>query len=264
MRFAVPFLIASLSLAQPKQEQGKQVIDEALAALGGEQFLAMKDRVETGRAYSFYRDRLTGLAVAKIYTRYMDKAPEGELAQLERQTYGKDEDSVILFLPDNAYQITYRGAKPLQTERFRRYLDSSRRNIFYILRHRLKEPGMIFESQGTLVWQNAPVNVVDIIDAENNVVRVYFHRTTKLPLRQEFQRRDPKTKERDEEVSVFAKYRDIGNGVQWPFTIMAERNGEKLYEMYSETVTINQGLTDDLFTLPGTMKVLAPDRNTTP
>jgi hypothetical protein len=264
MRFAVPLLIASLAFAQPRQEQGKQVINDALAALGGERFLAVKDRVETGRAYSFYRDRLTGLAVAKVYTRYLDKAAEGQFAQRERQTYGKDEDSVILFLPENAYQITYRGAKPLQTERFHRYLDSTRRNIFYILRHRLKEPGMIFESQGSTVWQNAPVNIVDIIDADNNVVKVYFHRSTKLPIRQEFQRRDPKTKERNDEVTVFAKYRDVGNGVQWPFTIMAERNGEKLYEMYSETVTINQGLTDELFTLPGGIKVLAPDRDTTP
>src|SRR5687768_15268408 len=134
MKLAALLFCSIVASAETMQERGKRVIDEALAALGGEKFLAVKDRVETGRAYSFYRDRLTGLAVAKIYTRYMDKAPEGELAQRERQTYGKDEDSVILFLPDNAYQITYRGAKPLQTERFRRYLDSSRRNIFYILR----------------------------------------------------------------------------------------------------------------------------------
>jgi hypothetical protein len=264
MKFAVSFLCALAAFAQSAPDRGKQIVEDALAALGGAKFQAVKDRVETGRAYSFYRDQLTGLAVAKISTRYLDKAPSGTLAQRERQSFGKEEDSVVLFLPENAYQITYRGARPLQTQRYQRYLDSARRNIFYILRHRINEPGMVFESKGSTVWQNTPVDIVDIIDADNNAVTVYFHKSTKLPVRQEFIRRDPKTKERIEEVSIFSKYRDVGGGVQWPFTIRSERNGEKLFELYSESVVINQGLTDDLFTLPGGMKVLPPERDTTP
>ena len=262
MKFVVLFLSSLSAFAQSTPDRGKQIVEEALAALGGAKFQAVKDRVETGRAYSFYRDQLTGLAVAKISTRYLDKAPPGTLAQRERQSFGKDEDQVILFLPENAYQITYRGARPLQTQRFTRYVDSTRRNIFYILRHRMNEPGMVFESKGSTVWQNTPVEIVDIIDADNNAVTVYFHRTTKLPVRQEFTRRDPKTKERIEEVSIFSKYRNVGDGVQWPFAIMAERNGEKLFELYSESVVINQGLTDDLFTLPGGLKVLPAERDT--
>jgi hypothetical protein len=258
-------LFCSLAVsAETMQERGKRVIDEALAALGGEQFLSVKDRVETGRVYSFYRDQLTGLARAKIYTRYLDKAPAGQLAQRERQTFGKDEDQVVLFLPENAYQITYRGARPLQSQRFHRYVESTRRNVFYILRHRLKEPGLILEAQTATVWQNTPVEIVDITDADNNTTTVYFHRTTKLPVRQVFYRRDPKTKERIEEVTVFSKYRDVGNGVQWPFAILSERNGEKLFELYSEAVAINQGFSDDLFTLPGGIKVLPAERETLP
>ena len=56
---------------QSAQDKGKRVIDDALAALGGDRFLAMKDRVEAGRAYSFYREELRGLAKAKLYTRYL-------------------------------------------------------------------------------------------------------------------------------------------------------------------------------------------------
>jgi hypothetical protein len=264
MKFAVLFLCGMSAFAQAKPDRGRQIVDEALAALGGDKFQAVKDRVETGRAYSFYRDRLTGLAVARISTRYVDDAPPGTLAQRERQAFGKDEDQVVLFLPENAYQITYRGARPLQTQRFTRYVETTRRNVFYILRHRMNEPGMIFESKGSTVWQNTPVEIVDIIDADNNTVTVYFHRTTKLPVRQEFTRRDPKTKEKIQDVSIFSKYRDVGGGVQWPFAIISERNGEKLFELYSESVAINQGLTDDLFALPGGMKVLPPERDTTP
>ena len=119
---------------------------------------------------------------------------------------------------------------------------------------------MIFESQGSMVWENAPVEIVDIIDADNNVVTVYFHQSTKLPLRQYSVRRDPKTNEKTEDVSLFSKFRDVGGGVQWPFNIMAERNGDKVFEIFSESVTVNQGLADNLFTLSANEKLLPPEK----
>ena len=246
---------AALTAAETAEQRGKRVISEALTALGGEKFTSLQDRIEDGRAYSFYRDQLTGLSRAKVYTRYLNTAPEGGVAQRERQAFGKDEDYLVLFTEDKGYQITFRGAKPLDDERRRRYLESTRRNILYILRHRLKEPGMIFEGKGAEVWQNNPVEVVDITDAENNVVTVYFSRNTKLPMYQKYVLRDPVTKDRDEFSTAFAKYRDVG-GVQWPYHIRSERNGSKTFEMFADNVVVNQGLTDDLFTLEAKMKVL--------
>lgn len=261
MRYAAILLAAAALLpAETVQERGKRVVNEALAALGGEKFMSMKDRIEDGRAYSFYRDRLTGLSLAKIYTRYLSGAGSGELAQRERQSFGKDEDYLILFTENKGYQITYRGAKPLPEERWDRYVESNRNNILYILRNRLKEPGLIFEGRGADVWQNNPVEVVDITDAENNVVRVYFSRNTKLPMWQSYIHRDPKTRDRDEMSTAFAKYRDVGDGVQWPYHIRSERNGRKTFEMFSDSVQINQGLTDELFTLDGRLKILPEDK----
>ena len=65
-------MLAAISAAEtPEGARGKKVIADAIAALGGDKFLEMQDRVETGRAYSFYRDNLSGLSIAKIYTRYL-------------------------------------------------------------------------------------------------------------------------------------------------------------------------------------------------
>ena len=69
---------------------------------------------------------------------------------------------------------------------------------------------MIFESHGSDVIENQPVDVVDITDSQNRVVRVYFHQTTKLPVQQSWVWRDPETKEREEEVTRFSRYRDDG------------------------------------------------------
>lgn len=249
-RFLTSLLFAAISLADtPAAARGKRVIDDAIAALGGDKFLQMEDRIETGRAYSFYRDRLSGLSIAKIYTRYLTVNPAKsahELGVRERQSFGKNEDSAVVLREDEGANITYRGPKALPQEDFERYRDSTLHNIFYILRQRLREPGMEFESRGSDVVDRLPVEVVDVIDGENFTVRVYFHQTTKLPVKQSFSRLDAKTKERDEEVSRFDRYRE-NNGIQWPQQITRERNGEKVYQIFADTVTFNQDLTDDLF-----------------
>ena len=231
--------------------RAKKVIDEAVEALGGEKFLTMEDRVESGRAYSFYHERLSGLSIAKIYTRYLSVAPSKsgqELALRERQAFGKDQDTATVFREDEAANINWRGTKPVPKEQFARYKDSMLRNIFYILRQRLNEPGLIFESRGADVMDYQPVEVIDIIDSENRLVTVYFHQSTKLPVAQKYSWRDPVTKDRNDEVARYGRYRDNG-GIQWPQQITRERNGERIYQIFSDSVTFNQDLTDELFSI---------------
>lgn len=251
-------LILLPASADTSLERGQRVIDAAVAALGGENFLQMQDRIETGRAYSFYRENLSGLSHARIYTRYLirPEPPEpGFVGVREREAFGKNEDSAVLFVDGQGYEITFRGARPLAEETLNRFKESTLRNVFYILRERLGEPGLILESRGSDVVENQPVDIVDITDANNRAITVYFNKITHLPAKQVTYRRDPKTNLRIEEVTRFSKYRDVG-GVHWPFDIQRERDGEKIYQMFSDSVVVNKGLTDNLFTLPADMKIL--------
>ena len=165
-------VIASLALAacalaaETAHERGKRVVNEALQAVGGKAFLAMEDRVETGRAYSFFRQELEGLSIAKIYTRYVTpgarkalrpRAPEFRQGRIERR---------VLFNQDGAWEITFRGARLLEPKRIENWRDGTLRNIFYILRQRLNEPGMDFYSRGSDLYENLPVEIVDITDVE--------------------------------------------------------------------------------------------------
>src|SRR5580698_10423239 len=247
--------------AETSEQRGKRVVDECLDALGGDRFLNMQNRVETGRAYSFYRDSLTGLSIARIYTRYDSGVTDTthNLAQHERDNYDKKEDYGTLFTDKEAWDIIFRGARALPDERFARYSDTTLHDVFYILRVRLHEPGWIFESKGVDVIENRGVEIVDLTDADNRPTNVYFDHITKLPVRQVFFRRDAVTKDKNEEVTHFTKYRDAG-GVQWPFAIERDRNGEKVYEIFSTSVEINdKKAADDLFSLPSTLKLLKPE-----
>lgn len=253
--------VASLHAQTASVRRGREIVDQVLQALGGPRFLAMEDRTEAGRMYSFYREELRGLSKATLYTRYLtppDGASEGKVYVRERQSFYRDakkEDYAILFDEQNGFNITFRGASPLAPDAVARYRDTTLRNIFYILRQRLKEPGLIVEFSGSEVIDNIPVDRVTFTDSENTSVAADFHKSTHLPVRQVFYRRDPVTRERRQELTRFDKYRDVG-GVMWPYNLQRERDGERVFQLYSEQVTINNTLTDDLFTLPLDMKVL--------
>src|SRR5574340_61231 len=263
MRLIVSVLLGAAALAAAAPDRGRQAVDEALKALGGEKFRSVEDRVERGVAYSFYVYVVSGTSVDKIYTRYLTR-PEpptsGFFGLRERQAFGNNQDYGYLFNELGAWEVSFRGARPVPDDVQTRFRDTTLHNVFYILRERLGEPGMAFDYRGTDIIENQPVEIVDITDADNRTVTVYLNQNTRLPVRQLYVRRDPKTGDRYEEITHFSKYRDVGGGVMWPFAIERERNGEKVYQMFADTVSINSGLKDDLFTLSATTTILKPAR----
>ncbi len=257
---ALLITLTAAAHAETALERGKRVVDECVEALGGPKFLNVQNVVENGRAYSFYREKVNGFTIARIVTRYLNHVadPSKTLAVIEREDFGPKLDYGVLFQQDEAYDITFRGARPLADERFNRYKLATLSDIFYILRERLKEPGMIFESRGADIWENSPVEIVDITDAANQTVTVYFHQIDKVPLREVVYRRDPLTKDRNEEVTLYTKYRTV-DGVQWPLTVQRNRNGEKVYELFADSLEVNKNVPEKMFELPAGMKRLKPD-----
>jgi hypothetical protein len=255
-------LTASLaSAAETAEQRGKRVVDEAVAALGGDAFLHVQDQVESGRAYSFYNNRLSGLSIAAIYTRYLnDPGPPvvGRLEVEEKEAFGKDENSgfVLFTAKPEGWDVTFRGARAIDDERLNNYRDTTLHDIFYMLRKRMGEPGFSYYSKGSDIFENRPVNIVEITGGDDVTVTVYFDQFTKLPTRQIHKRRNNEYHDFDTLVAAYARYRELKGGIQWPLDIRRERNGDKIYEMFSESVEINKGLRDELFHLPGNLKIL--------
>ncbi len=254
--FVAAVIAAPYVQAQTRQEKGKRAIEQVINALGGQAFLNMRTRVEYGRAYTFYRDALTGLSIAKIYTEYLDSPEPGKLGIRERQVFGKKEDNSILFLDGQGYDISYRGARPIPDLQLERYHQTTFHNVFYLLRQRLKEPGLIIEMTGQDVVENQPVDVIDITDSSNQVITVWAHSSTHLPVRQRWYRREEGTHYKYEEVTHFTKYRDAGGGIMWPLDLQRERDTEKLAEIYDTEVKINTELKAGTFQLPSNVKIL--------
>jgi hypothetical protein len=247
---------AALRGAETSGERAKRVIDKTIYALGGDAFRNMQTRAEIGRAYSFYREQINGLSIARLYTKYL---PPGEkFGEKQRQVLGKKQEDAIILTATEGWEITFRGAKALPADRTEQFRETALHDVFYILRRRLGEPGIEFDSRGAGVEENQPVEIVDVYDAENRKVTVWINSTTWLPVKQSFLRPDPVLKDRLEELTRFTKYRDAGDGVMWPHAIERSRDGEKIFVMYSEQVTVGKPLDDSLFRLPPGVKMWKP------
>jgi hypothetical protein len=182
------------------------------------------------------------------------KPVPGKYAVRIRQIFGQHQDEgSFLYTPEGAWDITFRGARPLDEAAFATYRDTGLHGVFYILRQRLDEPGMSLYSQGGDIFEHVPVEIVDFTDAGNVTVTVYFDRNTHLPLRQSMRRRNEQFHDFDVEVTAFAKYRAV-KGVTLPLDTRRERNGQRALEMFLESEDVNKGLKDEIFTLPANPK----------
>jgi hypothetical protein len=248
--FALSLAASTAMAAETAKERGRRLLDKVLAGLGGEAFRNMQTRTEIGRASSFYRDKVTGYSPARIYTKYLDTG------QLQRQVFGKKLEDAILFAENVAFEVTYRGAKPLADDRFKQYREATLHDVFYILRQRISEPGLEFEGAGIDVIENQPVETLDIFDSENRNVRVWVNSDTFLPVKQRYQRWDATINDRREEITHYSRYRKVGNGVMWPYDTQRERDTEKNFEMFSDHVTVDDPFNDSMFELPNGIRIL--------
>ena len=255
--FALSLVAGKLAAAETAKDRGKRLIEKTIAALGGDAFRNMQTRTEIGRASSFYHERLTGFTVARMYTKYLDPDGKTGIYELQRQVLGKKQEDTILFTTNDAYEVTYRGAKPLPDEQVKQFHETTLHNIFYILRERMNEPEIEFEAAGADVIENQPVEAIDIYDSENRNTRAWVNSDTFLPVMQRFYSRDPVLHDRREEITRFSKYRDAGNGVMWPHAIERERDTEKVFQLYSEQVKVGDPLPDTMFELPNGITMLS-------
>lgn len=236
--------------------KAKQLVDQSITALGGDRFLNMKNRVARGRVYSFFHDQLSGLDVTTTYTEYLpDKPPKG-IALREREILGKKQDYSYLFLSDQAWDVTYRGARPVPDESWQNYVRNTENDILYILKVRHDEPGLIYDYVGTDVYLSTHVEIVDITDSQSRTVRVYFDHNSLLPIHETFTWLDPDTRAHNDESFDYDKYRDAGDGIMWPLVIERARNGYKTYQMFATKVEVNQPVPPKVFDLPPGARVL--------
>ena len=106
---------------------------------------------------------------------------------------------------------------------------------------------MIFRYAGSDIVDIQATDWVELVDIDNNTIRIAFSRATHLPVRKILQTINPRTQIKGEEIEYYSNYHPI-QGIQMPFQITRERNRQKVYQGFYDKCDYNTGVADSLFT----------------
>jgi hypothetical protein len=224
--------------AQENSRKAKALIDQAIQALGGPEYLNERDREEQGRGYSLHHGRPSGGGA--VFWRFV------EFPDKERVEITKERDIAELYVGNKGWEITYKGPRPIEQKDLDDYLRRRRFSLDTVLRTWVNDPSVVLLYEGNAIAAQHSSLKVELINAKNESVTLYFDVDTHLPVKKTFEWRDPVDKQKNLEEEIYENYRQV-SGTMAPYNITRYFNGDMSNQRFLNSVTINQGLDPAMF-----------------
>ena len=219
--------------------KAKQILAEAIQALGGDAYLNVRDVTCTGRLGQFdHSGELTGFGHFIDYQQPPLK---------ERQENLPKHNIISVYNGDQGWELDRGGVSNAPRADMEDFKEGIKRDIDNILRHRIHEAGMTLRYGGSDIVDLRQAQWVELVDNDNRTIRIAFADGTHLPIREVAETRNPKTQMKSEEIDYYANYH-TQDGVQTALQLTRERNGIKLFQAFFDKCEYNTGLSDALFT----------------
>ncbi|HEY6904864.1 MAG TPA: hypothetical protein VI216_11195 [Candidatus Acidoferrales bacterium] len=219
--------------------KAKEILAEAIQALGGDAYLNVRDVTCTGRLGQFdHSGELTGFGHFIDY----EKPP-----LKERQENLPKRNIISVYNGDQGWELDRGGVSDAPRADMEDFKEGAKRDIDNILRHRIHEAGMTLRYGGSDIVDLRPAKWVELVDSDNRTIRIAFADNTHLPIREVAETRNPKTQMKSEEIDYFANYHPQGD-IQTALQLTRERNGIKLFQAFFDKCDYNTNLSDELFT----------------
>ncbi len=225
---------------QTNQQKARTLVDQMVQALGGKAYLTAEDYYAEGRSGSFHDESLVGSTLFYRFWKWPDK---------DRIEITKQRDIVQLYVGDQAYEITYKGIRPLdpqKDERLRQAIIRRHYTLENVLRNWLKEPGILLLDEGPSISEGHMAEKLTIINSKDESVTILVDPETHLPLEKRFSTRDPRYRERDEEALIYGDWK-VFQGINTPRMTVTKRNGETISQQIILNITYNIHPADVLF-----------------
>lgn len=227
----------NISSDQENARKARELIDQAIQALGGQAFLNFQDMSQQGRTYSFYHGQPNSAGV--LFWRFY-KFPDKERVELTKQR-----DVAYVMRGDKGYEITYKGTTSQDPKVLADSLRRRSHSLEWVLRKWLHEPSVALFYDGRTVAAEKPADQVTIMQQDDSVT-IYLDANNHLPLKKTYSWRDPVDKLRNTEEEVYDNYRPVG-AIQTPFSITRFLNGDMSNQRFLNSVSFNTGLNDSMF-----------------
>ena len=137
--------------------------------------------------------------------------------------------------------MTYRGKKALPQKDLDDFLRDRAHSIETAVKVWMKDPKTILIYEGPRMVERHLGIQVSLVAANNDALTIVMDNDTHLPLRREYQYRDPVYHDLDTETEEYDDYHTV-DGFPTAFTLTRIKNGETTQQLYLVRVRYNQNL----------------------
>lgn len=229
---------SSMPLDQQNAHQARGLLNQAIQALGGQAYLTVHDLQEQGRVYSFYHGRPSGNGV--FFWRFV------ELPDKERIELTPQRDVAYIYIGNKGYEITYKGARPVEQKDLEDYLRRKRFSLEMLLRTWVNDPKVALFFEGAALAGNLAAQKVTLINSKDEAVSLYFDIDTHLPIEKSYSWRDPVDREKNVEEETYNGYRLV-QGIMTPFGFTRYFNGDMQTERFITSASYSETLDEAMF-----------------
>ena len=226
----------------PGVQKALQILNQMIAALGGDAWLNVSSMTSEGRAYSFYHGQPNSMSIQYwSFWEWPDK---------DRLELTKQRDVIELLVGDKGYEITYKGTATQDAKELEESLRRREHSLEWVVRKWLPAPGTVILYSGTAMVERNLADQITVLSAGNDRVTLSIDGQTHLPVRVSYNWRDPMDRQFDEASTVFGNYKPL-QGVQTPFSVVQYRNDEMSSQRFLTSATYNTSLAPSLFETKG-------------
>ena len=237
------------------------MLDQAIAALGGEAYLTSQNLAEEGRWYTIYHGTSRGAGVQyrqfrrfpeedrlEIFGRGTVFIPLPLFGSVDIITVSKKSKAelIVVHNGNKGYEITNKGTSSQDKEELKAYLRRRQHSLDQVLKSWLKDSTMQYFYAGMAIVDGKPADPVTVLNKQNDGVTIYLDQNSHLPLKTSFLWRDPQDKQKNVEEEIFDNYRLV-QGVRTPFSITRTFNGETTHQRFINIAKYYPTIDDALF-----------------
>lgn len=237
---------------EPNPDRGHKLLDQMVAALGGDAWLNRKYWEIDGSTGTFYKGQPDPYVVG--FEEYYRAAPFGErvvyvshIATLAilGMPGSNHKDEAVVWTPDTGYQVSYKGKEPLPQKDVDEFLRRRAHSLEAVMGW-LKQPGVIVTYEGPSTVERRMAEKVSIVTANNEAATIEVDASTHLPLARAYDYRDPVYHDIDHDVEEYENYQQV-QGIMTPYTVTRFHNGELVGQRFVTKVKYEDALPASMF-----------------
>jgi hypothetical protein len=260
-----PSTITTAATVDPSDSENtlkaRSLLDQAIAALGGQAYLTSQNLAEEGRWYTIYHGTSRG---AGVQYRQFRRFPEQDRLEIFGRgsvfipipwfdsvdviTVSKKSKAelVVVHNGSKGYEITNKGTSSQDKDELKAYLRRRQHSLDQVLKTWIKDPTMQYFYDGMAIVDGKPTDPVTILNKQNDAVTIYLDQNSHLPLKTSFTWRDPEDKQKNVEEEIFDNYRLV-QGIRTPYSITRTFNGETTHQRFIGNARYDVPIDDAIF-----------------